>query len=1239
MTDLILHIYDYFRHHRYMAVFSALSVAFLSLWGIFSIHYKEDISDFLPLDSKHQQALGIYQNIAGANRLFVIFGTDESFTSRIDDVTSRIADASSQSDADLMVEAVDAFSGHLKETDSLHMVRSLVTGIDMERIAATTDFVYQNIPYFLSESDYRRMDSLLSLPDYITRRLQADKQMLMFPVGGLLSDNISRDPLNLFTPVVQQLRQTDTAMNYELYDGCIFSPDMKRAIVMLTSPFGPSETRQNAQLLQLLHDTAREIEARYPRLDIRITGGPSIAVGNARQIKQDSILSISVSVVLIFLLLFVTLRRFRNMLLILLSIAWGWLFAMGALSLVNSEVSVIVIGISSVIIGIAVNYPLHLAIHLLHTRKMRHALREIVVPLVVGNVTTVGAFMALVPLESVALRDLGLFSSFLLIGTILFVLLFLPHLMKEQKRQAEEKSGGMMLNERTEGENREIMLNEQAAEKEMIPHSQSPEKVVLSSRWRQASVAALLLVTFVLGYFSLDTTFDTNMAHINYMTDEQKADMEYFSRMMDCQSGDETLYVVSSAASLDSALTLHQAKQPLLQQLVEQGDAKGLRGCGQFLVPEVEQKQRLVRWQQFSEKWSRTFAVQLPQEARQVGFQASAFEEFLNLFEPESPLEPQPVAYFAPLTEQVFSPYLSIDSLSGHYAVVDQLQVSSDQMPGVKSRLSDHFTFDVKSMNSAIATNMSGEFNYLGWICGAIVFFFLWFSLGSLELALLSFLPMAVSWIWILGLMSLFSIQFNIVNIILATFIFGQGDDYTIFITEGLCYEYATRRRMLDSYKHSIYVSALIMFIGIGSLILARHPALRSLAEVTIVGMSTVVLMACVLPPLVFKWLTAGRPRVLYLRPLLVMLYSFIIFNLQLVYVYLVGFIYIVITRPTEAKRHRLRKLVSRLYAWDLRHIPGVKYRVNNKVDNNKADNSKADNSKADHKKEYKPCVIIANHQSMLDTAILMSLSENTILVANQRASHNPMIRHLFRWLGHYELTSWDEIDWIYLRGQVARGRSLAVFPEGVRNPRSTILRFHKGAFLLAKELGLPLRPVLIHGANMVLPRGSWGIYAGEIRVEVDSAVMHAHDEDTKAFTRRMHQYFEQRYQTIAREAETYAYFASYVRDLYRYKGLEVEREARREILRVLKENSHREAERALRAEYALNAEHSLNAERALKAEKIFASCGIGVGPILYALTHPWEKVEAGEADAGKLAVALVASEGISNLVISKAEA
>ena len=112
--------------------------------------------------------------------------------------------------------------------------------------------------------------------------------------------------------------------------------------------------------------------------------------------------------------------------------------------------------------------------------------------------------------------------------------------------------------------------------------------------------------------------------------------------------------------------------------------------------------------------------------------------------------------------------------------------------------------------------------------------------------------------------MGLFDIKFNIVNIILATFIFGQGDDYTIFMTEGLMYEYTYRRKTLSSYKNSIALSAAIMFVGMGMLIFAKHPVLRSLGEVTVVGMLSVVVMAYVFPLFLFGLLTMRKGRKRY---------------------------------------------------------------------------------------------------------------------------------------------------------------------------------------------------------------------------------------------------------------------------------------------------------------------------------------------------------------------------------------
>ena len=367
-------------------------------------------------------------------------------------------------------------------------------------------------------------------------------------------------------------------------------------------------------------------------------------------------------------------------------------------------------------------------------------------------------------------------------------------------------------------------------------------------------VTAVVVLTFFFGYYSLRTTFDSDLSHINYMTEEQRADMNYFQQLA---AGSETrrqVYVVSHDSTIDGALDENRRIQQQLQALQDAGTITAHAGCSRFLASQQEQQTRLERWHQWAATHRDALLSALHREAQTAGFANGAMADFETLL--TSDFQPLSIADFQPLTTTVFAANLSCDSLHHDYSVVETLTLGDQADDTLLTKELGHsYIFDISKVNSALATGLSDNFNYIGWACGCIVFFFLWFSFRSLKLAMLSFLPMAISWVWILGLMGLLDIQFNIVNVILATFIFGQGDDYTIFMTEGAVYEQKYGRQMLASYKHSIILSALIMFIGIGSLILARHPALHSLAEVTIVGMFSVVLMAFIFPPFILKML------------------------------------------------------------------------------------------------------------------------------------------------------------------------------------------------------------------------------------------------------------------------------------------------------------------------------------------------------------------------------------------------
>ncbi|MGN0190981.1 MAG: MMPL family transporter [Candidatus Cryptobacteroides sp.] len=801
-----LRVYDFFREHRAVMWTSLGLLTLLCLLLVSNLRYSEDITDFVPLGTKDREALNVYQKISGADRLVILF--------------------SGSDDPDRMVDGIEHFVEKVRELDTENWCGSLAAQFDMSAIQEVADFVMDNIPYFLTPEDHTRIDSLLAQPGYVEEKILQDRQALSFPAGPFVVPTIVKDPLGLFSPVLSRLNTSNENNIFEIYDGYVFTPDMSRAIVLLNSPFGSSETSNNSRLLALLKEAVESVGTEFPDLRADIVGGPEIAVGNASRIKTDSIIAVIVAGVLIILLLATSFGSFKNILLILLSIGWGWLFAVGGISLLVDKVSIIVIGISSVILGIAVNYPLHLIAHSAHQKNMKEAVREIFMPLLVGNITTVGAFLALVPLQATALRHLGIFASLLLLGTILFVLLYLPHFVRT--------------GENTERKSR--FLDAVAGF--------SPEN-------HRSLLWVSLALTAVFAFFSFRTEFDSNISNINYMTSRQREDMAYFQNLFSNSKSAQSVYVLSSGSAFDDALSVHSGNCAITDSLCGAGLVQGCKSVAPFLVSREEQQKRLDNWSGFCARYASVLPDRIDAAARQAGFAPGAFSGFCNLLSAPVPAA-QPLEYFSPLISSVFVQKLT--EIDGVCYVVDVLSVEPENMDAVKACYGN--CFDVVGMNSALSNNLSDNFNYIGWACSLIVFFFLWFSFGRLELAIIAFLPMAVSWIWILGIMGLFGIKFNIVNIILATFIFGQGDDYTIFMTEGCQHEYTWRRPILKSYKKSILQSALIMFVGIGSLIVARHPAMHSLAQVTIVGMFSVVLMSWLIPPFLFRWLTTSGGKV-----------------------------------------------------------------------------------------------------------------------------------------------------------------------------------------------------------------------------------------------------------------------------------------------------------------------------------------------------------------------------------------
>lgn len=1085
MKKLFLKIYQYFERKPIVMWSCLVGIIILCIASATRIHFVEDISSFLPSSGQNKRINYAYEHLGGDNKIVINVG---------------MSDPKQEPDIELMTSTIDKIADKLSEDDATGLIKNMLYTVDEEQISEVTDFVLQNLPYFLTDEDYARMEKMLT-PEKISEQLANDKQLLASPIP-MMRSIIQQDPMFFSSNVLISLNAFQLDDSYHTEAEHIFNRQGTEAVLVINSNYPLSETKNNAKLLKLIDQTVSAVQKEVgSKVNIHSFGASQVSLTNSRQIKKDSFTAIGLALVLILALLIYYYRNARSIILIFLSTLFGGIFAIGVIALIKNPVSVIAIGVASIIIGIAINYPIHVLSHFKRTDDKEQIIKDIVTPLLIGNITTVGAFISLLFISSPAMKDLGLFSALLLIGTILFVLIFLPHLMGEH---FQGKTRGLAFRPVAEFQ---------------------PENV-------KGLFLGILALTIVFFIFSKRTAFDTNMHHINYMTKEQKAEFEKLRAEADTSV--VTIYMVAEGYSLNDALANYEQTLNTLDKVSHYSCVKSVSNIGNFFPSVATQANRLNRWNIFWLTHKDEFFKNLDKAAIENGFTPEAFQPCKDIIENE--FVTHRTQDYNILGHQMASNYIfEGEDKSLVYSI---LKVNKEDASKIETMLNDIdedvFAFTDSSIASRLVGALSHDFDYVLYICGIIVFAFLMFTFGRLEISVMAFLPLFTAWIWILGIMGICGIQFNIVNIILATFIFGMGDDYSIFVTEGLIYEYTYGRKMLSQFKNSIILSASIMFIGIGMLIFAKHPAMKSLAEVTIIGMFSVVLMAYVIPPIVFKWLTMrkGRPRrqPVTIGSLSRSVIGFPYFFFGVTVLTLGGILWLRIGKRNDANKLKYHKLLKKMMLSTANTIPASRFRVINPYNED----------------FEKPAVIICNHQSHFDLLYTLSLHPKIIVLTNDWAWNTPLYRRILRNADYLPVSYGMDNNFPKIKAMVDKGYSVLVFPEGTRSVDHNILRFHQGAFQLADKLGLDILPIITHGIGDMFPKHDTCIHRGDVtitirkRVSIDDETFRK-DKTALETARAFRQYYITEFAKLKENCETPEYLHDIVYHNYIYKGSRVE--------------------------------------------------------------------------------------------------
>lgn len=1054
------------------ALLSSLLFLVCSIFILQKITFNEDITRIIPSNKTNNNTAQVINEMNFTDKIAVIFKKKKGADNN--DLTS----------------AAEAF------TDTLPVVKdyylSVQGTLNEDLFQESFRFVYDNLPIYLNEADYKTIDQKLD-NDSLSKQIQQNYETLISGNASFMKDVVVDDPLQLSFLALKKLQQFQGNGDYKFQDGFLFTQDEEKIVLFINPKYGGSETQHNEIFVAKLNALKQHIANKNPKVEVQYFGSPFIAVANAQQIKSDILTTVALSVSALMLLLIFYYRNWLVPIIVMIPTVFGGLFGLLCLYFLRTEISAISLSIAAILIGITIDYALHFLTHSKNTQSMQALFKDVAKPLLMSSSTTAVAFLCLLFVHSDALIDLGIFASISVVATAVFTLIILPHIYKGKA----------------------------------LKHSHAIDKIAKYPFEKNKVLIAFTLLLVVLSAFTYHKVqFDGDLSKINYMPEEQqRAEKELYTDNKVAKS----LFVVAYNENEDRVL---EDNQQIFNKLQSNNYVNNVQSVSSLVPSKTEQLKAIERWKQF---WNDSKINQTVEEIETKsviqGFNEQTHAAFYQLLKKD--FSTVNLSSLKQFNEQLYNEFVHGKKryLLSTVVTIDPKNRDAFVKNFEKENQGKHLLLiDRQALNEQYLGFLVNDFNSLVSYSFIAVFVILFVFYRRIELVLTAAIPIALTGFITAGLMGLLNIPFNIFSTIVCTLVFGHGIDFTIFMTSALQKQYTDGKDEMPLYRTSIILAVLTTILAIGALIFAQHPALKSIALIALIGVSVAVLVTFVLYPLLFKFLFFNRvkkglsPTTFFLTVRSILMFTYYVIASLTISVFMRVFFW-VLPLSKNKKWHFFSSVMSGYMKSVLHLNPAVSKKIFHK------------------ERLQQQSVIISNHTSFLDSLTIGMTYSKVVYIVNDWVYKSPVFGRAVKFLGFYPATKGVAQGLVPLEERIGTDFSVMIFPEGTRSRTSEIGRFHKGAFFMAEELKLSIQPVYIHGNADLLPKGDFIIYNANCHVYVGESIALNDERFGTSYTdrtKKISQFFKQEYNKIRLKAEDADYFKQklFLNFLYKEHGI-----------------------------------------------------------------------------------------------------
>jgi len=677
----------------------------------------------------------------------------------------------------------------------------MVTLLDAKSVSPlkVMDFILTNAPNLMTDADREQMRAYME-SDTIAARLADARRELTTPQGIALKNVIRKDPLGLRFILFPRLKTFQSLSQATVSGGHLFSADGRAILLTGRSHVSVTDAEGAAEVMTVF----KAIQTKLPdTISARLISGLVHTDANAATIKRDILVVSLVSLCalgLVFLIFFRTVRVVGVFLAPLIALV----VALGGMALFHGEVSAIVIGFGSVLIGISIDFSMHVYFGIArHRGSPGEAVQAIVKPILSCTLTSCAAFGALYLSGMPGINQLATFSITGLVAAALFSLVVLPHMSSKATVTAKAAHAS---------------------------------KTVQHPKAAFAVYALLLLAVIGCG---ASVQLEPDLRSIGYVPEQVRADEDAFNATWGNVRNKAVIF--AKGDTLGQALTRNEHVHTTILDKLPGVEAVSLTP----LMPAFEtQSANREAWQRLWSKERRQVTEAINNAGAEIGFSSKAFKPFQRSLDTlPGDIAPDSLtgASLGFLTDLLMS-----GSRSGETVILTLVQdseaVQSVFSPETERELGVRLVSQMR-LKTMLETAMRDDIKYFITVSGLAAALLVITLFRDVRRSALAMLPAGLGIASVFGVLSLAGQPLNLFHITALPLVIGLGIDYGIFLVNHEVQE-------LDlATLPAVRVSGLTTLASFGILILGRHPSLHSLGITVVVGVGTALLCALYLMP------------------------------------------------------------------------------------------------------------------------------------------------------------------------------------------------------------------------------------------------------------------------------------------------------------------------------------------------------------------------------------------------------